>query len=399
MLDRLIARLPDGWRELMELLTAPIVWIPRLQQLLVGFFSESSSSWMSAAKYVVLLFPLLLGIAAIWCTQLSLYTLPFRAGRTRFISLMLLAWWDAAWAVWTYWVGLVRLAGVVIGWCLALANLFVRCATGLARLVATTPFAVTGGRPWMALAMLVFWCVLEAAVFAYTLFPTVTQALTELVGMDEPARLTGPLLYAALLLLIMGSFAGVQMFVDALRKGETRFLAQIVLVELIVMSVEVMFLYRQLVGMMMPWLAQQTAARTAFGLTLAGGALGWVGIRSMTWFLFGRYGTPSLLAFISRRPVAPSAAEEMASMPGAWWRPALADFKREIAWLHDKSEQVLEYLALPVLHVIAAALNFAMILTSARPVFNLPFRGFREVTEARDAFAAMHLQPRKQVSL
>jgi hypothetical protein len=77
---------------------------------------------------------------------------------------------------------------------------------------------------------------------------------------------------------------------------------------------------------------------------------------------------------------------------------AIDDFKREIGWLHERSEEVLEYLALPVLHLLAAALNFTMILLLARPAFHLPFRALREVTDARDALTALHLAPRKQAT-
>jgi len=43
-------------------------------------------------------------------------------------------------------------------------------------------------------------------------------------------------------------------------------------------------------------------------------------------------------------------------------------------------------------------LNFAMILLLARPAFGLPFRGLKEITEVRETLAAMHLQPRKEMS-
>jgi hypothetical protein len=179
-------------------------------------------------------------------------------------------------------------------------------------------------------------------------------------------------------------------------------MVQIVLVELFVMFFEVMFLYRELVDAITPWIAQQTGVRMGLGFTLSLATFGWIGVRGMTWYLFGQYGTPPLLAFIARQPiVAPEQLEPatVAPPPAAWWRPALADFKGEINWLHDKSDEVLEALALPVLHLLGAALNFAMILTAARPVFNLPFRGLREVTETRDVLATtLHLQPRKQVS-
>ena len=92
MIDRIIARLPEAWRGAAELLAAPIAWVPVLQQTLTSFFLESPSSWIAATKYVFLLFPALLGVVAIWCTGLAVYTLPFRSGRTRFVSLILLAW-------------------------------------------------------------------------------------------------------------------------------------------------------------------------------------------------------------------------------------------------------------------------------------------------------------------
>src|SRR2546425_11818619 len=95
MIDRLIAAFPEAWRGVAELAAAPIAWLPRLQQILIGFFLDSASGWAVAAKCVLLLFPVLLGVAAAWCTGLAVYTLPFRSGRIHFISTLLMAWWDA----------------------------------------------------------------------------------------------------------------------------------------------------------------------------------------------------------------------------------------------------------------------------------------------------------------
>ena len=80
-------------------------------------------------------------------------------------------------------------------------------------------------------------------------------------------------------------------------------------------------------------------------------------------------------------------------------RAALTKLKNLLDWLHVKADEMLEVLALPVVHLLGAALNFAMILTTSRPVFNLPFRSLKEVTESRDMETTMHLEPRKQVSL
>ena len=87
------------------------------------FLFYSSSGWTAAAKLVFLMFPLMLFVAAMWCTMLSLYTVLFRSNRTGFIATILIAWWDSARAVWQYWVGFLRLALVAVGWILTLARL------------------------------------------------------------------------------------------------------------------------------------------------------------------------------------------------------------------------------------------------------------------------------------
>jgi hypothetical protein len=413
MLEHIVARVPERWRELAELLVAPIVWIPHLQRLIADFFLESSSPWTALAKYVLLLFPLLLVIAGLWCTQLSVYTLPFRSRRVAFVSTMLVMWWDAARAIWLYWVGLFRMGMVLTGWLFTLGSLIIKVGVEALRQLVLMPFAMTGrmtsqyfqpGVPWVAFVMLVFWCMLETTIFTYTLFPTVSEVLADLVGAEQLPRLTVPILWFFLLLLIMGSFACVQAMVDAVQKREFKFIAQIVLVELFVMFFEVMFLYRELVDAISPWIAQQTGGRLqiGIGLTMSLATFGWVGIRGMTWFLFGRYGTPPLLAFISRQPLEAPAGRTMphheAETPN-WWRAPLEDFKQEIGWLHERSDELLEFLALPVLHLFAGALNFGMVLLTGRPLFSLPFKGLKEVMETRDILSGLQLQPRKQGSM
>jgi hypothetical protein len=409
MIDQIIARLPEAWRHVAELAAAPIAWVPRLQQVLLDFFLDSSSGWSTAAKCIGLLFPALLAIAAAWCTGLAVYTLPFRSRRGEFVSTLLLTWWDAARAVWMYWVGTIRLGAVVVGWLVTLANLMVKLLFEAVRQLVTLPMTMTGrmtdqyfrpGVPWLAFMILIFWCALEATIFSYTLMPTLSQVLADLSGETQIPRATGALLWFFLFLLIMGSFACIQALVDTIRKRDYKFIVQIVLVELFVMFFEVMFLYREMVDAITPWIAQQTGEQFRPGLwfTLAVAAFGWAGIRGMTWFLFGQYGTPPLLAVISRQPMAmPEERPAPTTKEAAWWRQPLADFKREAGWLHEKSDQLLEYLALPVMHLLASALNFGMVLVTARPVFNLPFKSLKEVTDTRDVLAGLiHLQARGQ---
>src|SRR5436309_15026607 len=100
MIDRLIAAFPEAWRGVAELAAAPIAWLPRLQQILIGFFLDSASGWAVAAKCALLLFAVLLGVASAWCTGLAVYTLPVRSGRFHLISTCLIAAWHSARVVW-----------------------------------------------------------------------------------------------------------------------------------------------------------------------------------------------------------------------------------------------------------------------------------------------------------
>ena len=400
-MQEFITAFPEQWRQVIGLLMSPIAWIPRTHDVLIDFFLHSPSAWVAAAKYVLLLFPAVLGLAAIWCTQLSIYTVPFRSGRLQFVSALLLTWWDAARAVWLYWMGLVRLVTVVLGWLVVLTGFVVRTMIHAVRHLISMPFLMNGrmaeryfqpGVPWIAFVALLLWSFLEAAVFAHVLFPPITEILTDLAETQAAAHFVGPTLFVFVFMLILGSFACAQALADAFRTRQLKFVGQMLAIEVFVAFFEVMFLYREMVITFTPWFAERPA------MTIVSAAGGWIGVRALTWFLFGRYGTASLLAFISRRPLVPTEARAFPSTSvavPAWWEAPLRDFKNEIDWLHAKSDRLLEYLALPVLHVAAAAVNFGTVLIAARPVFQLPFKHMEEIPETRTILTGLHLLPRK----
>jgi hypothetical protein len=404
MFEALLDSVPDHWRGTMELVLAPLSWIPDMQASLLDLF-VGSSGLAAVMMYVLLLLPMLLWTGGVWCTQLSLYTLPFRSGRVSFVTTMLLAWWDAARMVWMYWVGLFRLGVIVAGWAFTLGRLAIRLLAEAFRQVVMMPFTFTGrmtasyfqpGVPWIAFVLLVFWCLLEATIFTYTLYPTVSELVADLVGADTAPPALWPILYFFLFILIMGSFACVQTLADAVKQRQYKFMVQMILVEVFVMFFEVLFLYRELVDAITPWIAQQTGVRMGLTFTLTLATFGWIGVRGMNWFLFGQFGTPPLLAFISRQPLAHGEASAKAVVvhdEPHWWQAPLQDFKRETDWLHEKSEELLEYLALPVLHLFAAVLNFCMILVTARPIFSLPFGSLKEVMKAKALLTELHARP------
>jgi len=407
MANPIATMVPAQTQDLLDLLAAPVSWIPGVQKMLVGMVLHHSSVEVTVASYLLLLFPTLLAISGIWCTMLSVYTVPFRSGRVDLLKMLLLAWWDSALATWTYWVGLGRFVIVVMGWLITLAQLALRLVVDTIRQVIMFPFTMTGmmtqsyfqpGVPWVAFFLLVFWCLLESTVFTYTLMQTITEVLGGITGTDvSPYALPG--LFIFLFFLITGSFACIQALADAVKNREFKFMVQMVLIELFVMVFEVMFLYRELVDAITPWIAQQTSEQFRPGIffTLSLATFGWVGIRGMTWFLFGQYGTPIVLAFISRQPMETGGRglSEVPSVVVRWWRAPLDDFKTEVEWLHEKATELVEYLTLPVLHVVGAALNFAMILLMSKPVFNLPFKSLKEALELRALLSSRRLEVKK----
>src|SRR3989441_10270268 len=110
-----------------------------------------------------------------------------------------------------------------------------------------------------------------------------------------------------------------------------------------------------------------------------------------------------MLAFVSRQPIGEEGDPRLANAKPAvaWWRQPVEELKKEIDWLHAKSEEVLDYLVLPVLQIAAAALNFGMVLVASRQVFSLPFKEAKEITQTWHILQSLHLQapPRKPATL
>ena len=399
----------NQFQEILRILLMPIAWILPMQRAILDFFLHSSSPWSAAGKFLFLLFPLLLWLGIIWSTQLSVYTLPFRSNRIKFITTLLLSWWDGARAVWLFWVGLFRLLVVLIGWLFSILRLIVKFIVEAIKQVVVAPFTMTGkmtksffrpGIPWVAFVTLIFWCMLEAVIFAYVLFPTISEVLMDIVGTDKPSPLVMPLLFVFLLFIIMGSFAALQALADAVQTKQIKLIIQMTIIELIVMGFEAMFLYRELVDAITPWIVQQTGVRMGIGFTMGIACMGWIAIRGMTWFLFGQFGIVPLLALIARRPVGQAGEEQKQYASDVqeiaqWWRKPIQEFKNEIEWLHKKFNELLEFLTLPILQVLAVILNFFMILLTARPIFNLPFKELKDVMDTRDILIAKNLAPKK----
>src|SRR5947199_10357044 len=139
----LIQRIPEPWRQQVDVLIAPLAWIPRMQHMLWDFFFAPGPLWLVLAKFVFLIFPALLAVAAVSCTQLSIYTLPFRSNRAQFIPTMMLTCWDAVRAVWLYGVGMFRFIRVAVGWAVALTPCVANLVLDVIRQIALMPLTIT----------------------------------------------------------------------------------------------------------------------------------------------------------------------------------------------------------------------------------------------------------------
>lgn len=376
--------------QLFDWVMAGLAWIVPFQARIFGFVLGGDSFWSLAGMSVLLLLPAAAFIAAIWGTMVSLYTIPFRLGRS--VTLMqsvALAWWDALRMVWFYWAGIVKFLLVLVGWVWGLLKLSVQLVWGTLKGAITSPLAMLDatsrrpGVPWGAFVMLVVWSAVEATIFTFTLRPTMAELLADLTGYEVNAFALVLLLWIFLAIIIAGSFACIQVLNDAIKERQTGNIVFMILVEIAVAMFEVLFLYRELVDAMTPWLAQQGVTLGVVG-TLGLAFFAWVGVRGMTWFLFGRFGAPALIAVLSRQPMSIEGAGAHGSGPvmADYWKGPIAALKAEREWFRKEGREVFELASLPVLQVVAAGMNFLFVVFTGRGHFTLPFKSIDDVLAA-----------------
>ena len=106
-------------------------------------------------------------------------------------------------------------------------------------------------------------------------------------------------LFIFLLFIVLGSYAVLSTFADAFRSRNIHSIIGISVIEIVTLTVEILFLYREFVDSLVPWFAQysENFELGIFG-TLFISAFVWFGIRSLSWFLFAAHGTPVIMSVI-----------------------------------------------------------------------------------------------------
>ncbi|MFH1282648.1 MAG: hypothetical protein ABII27_03180 [bacterium] len=407
MFEAIEQAFPPQWQIPIKLLLTPISWIPKVQSALINFSLFSSNSVLAVFIWIFIFLPCLLFIVGAWCSMLGIYTYPFRRSRNLFVVTLFITWWDSIRSVWLFWVGAFRFVWLAFGWFLGAIKITIGVIFEAMRQIFYYPFLLfsnmgrqyfRAGIPWIAVMLTVLWIFLEATIFTYVLAPTMTEVISGLTGAEVHSLLV-PILFLFLLFLIGGSFACLLNLGEAIKKKNILAIIQMSIWELFVVLVEVLFLYRDLVDALAPWFAQQTNEQIQLGLvgTISIAFFAWVGIRAMTWFLFAKYGTSTLIAIIARKPIKEDGEfdSKPIEVPLSWTKTLIGDFKSEINWFHNAGKEFLEALALPALQVMASAINFCMVFISSKPIFSLPFKHIEEVMETKELVKMFENQRKK----
>src|SRR5437879_6452127 len=377
--------------QLFEWVMAGLAWIVPFQARVVGCVLQCQTFWSLAGTGILLLVPAAVFIAGIWGTMVALYTIPFRLGRSvTLLQSVALAWWDALRMVWFYWAGLVRFLIVLVGWVWGLLKTAVQLVWGTLKGAVTSPLAVLDatsrrpGVPWPAFFMLVFWSMIEATIFTFTLKPTASELLGELTGYEVNGFAFIVLLWLFLWVLVAGSFACIQVLNEAFKSKKYGQIVSMVAIEIAVAMFEVLFLYREMVDAMTPWLAQQGVQLTALE-TIGLAFFAWVGVRGMTWFLFGRFGAPALIGLLGRQAFGHehgTGAPSGEPVGADFWQGPISALKKDTEWFKKEGREVFELMSLPILQLLAAGFNFGVVVITGRPYFSLPFRSIEDVLAA-----------------
>ena len=386
---------PANWRPAILILTAPFRGLATWQGFMMRWTFGHDQTIGFVAGEILLIIPVLLIFAGTWSSAASLYTVPFRSGRGRFLTLLLMTWWDAGRCILFFYTGMVRVLVAMVGWVIASVRFGLRMLKSLIIGIVRSPITLiqnssrayfeAGGMPWVAFLILLLWSAVEATIFTFTLTPTLKEVFDSLTGTEVNPRIMQPMLWLFLFMLVAGSFACVHVMNEAIKGRKIGNIVSMVIVESAVMFFEVMFLYRELIDAITPWIAQQSGGTVQLGMgaTIALASFGWMGVRGMSWFLFGRFGTPALIAILSRENMEGGKATSVKHHEAPeLWRAPIEALKAETKWFHEEARRMFELLSLPVLQLFAAALNFAVVTVQSRPMFMLPFKSLDDVLHA-----------------
>lgn len=375
-------------RVLLSILLFPTMF----QDTFMAFaWGEADTLWVMAAKRLFLLLPVLAIIAGCWLTTPSILTVIFRHKRREFTTALVITWWDLGKSIVSFWGGIFKFAITLVGALIGLTKIIIIGIWSVIQEILFLPFrllraagqsVVSSPVPWIAVFLTVFWCFIEALIFTYVVSPLVSDTLSNITGEQLTGILLRAPLFVFLYFIVLGSYAVLSTLVTAVKSKNVPSMAGIFAVELVVLFVEVVFLYREFVDSLVPWFAQYSSGfELGIFWTLAIACVAWFGIRSISWFLFAAHGTPTILSVIQGKGlgVTEVSAEQAKTRFVAFSGEFIGRIREDADWVKTKGDELLSAFMLPPLQIVAATINFCILLVSGKHLFQLPFTSLESI--------------------
>ena len=389
---------------LVQMILAVLLFPMYFQEAFLTFaWGVGDPFWIMMAKRIFLLLPVAAIIFACWLSVASLVTLIVRQNRKQYVTAVFLTWWDLGKAIAAFWGGFFKFIFYLAISLLALLKVLALGLWSILIDILFTPFRLIRSGfgnlansqvPWIAVFLTLFWSVIEAVIFTYVTTPLVMDTFSNITGEELGEYFIRVPLFIFMLFVILGSYAVLSNFVDVLKSKNIPAIAAIAVIEIVVMLVEVVFLYREFVDALVPWIAQYSEGfEPGIWTILAIATFAWFGIRSLSWFLFAAAGTPTIMSIIQGKG---SGAMESGQKPkqtavdyGGVTSRFMARIKSDADWVREKSEEVLGAFMLPPLQVLAAAVNFCTLLVNGYHIFELPFNNLRSISDSGKLIARL----------
>ena len=394
----MLENIETPWKYIVATLIFPVFFQTELWDLAWG---TGDDMIVAVFKRIFLLLPSLAIIFSCWVTVGCIISIIVRAQRREFVSALFLTWWDVGRSIFFFWGGILQLLVNIGGWAYGLVRLITLGLLLMAKDILLFPMRAfsevstsgfRAGVPWPAMLMMTVWTMIEALVFTYVMHPLVVDVLDSYSDGEFSGGLwLKGILFVVFNFFVMGSYAVIHTLGEAIRHKKIGAAISYGFIELIVAAVETVLFYREFVDALVPWFAQYAGKDFELGMVgiLSIAFAMWFAIRCMTWFLFGAAAIPMLLALIQRtgidvQDLGRSGANKQSNPMMVYIHTALADFRREMDWVHTKGEEILSAFLLPPSQILAACINFCTLLVSGTHLFSLPFRSYKDILDTRE---------------
>jgi len=389
-----------AWKLALSVLFFPMFF----QDAFISFaWGAHDSFWIAVAKRVFILLPVAAFLVGCWVSGISILTLIVRHKRVEFATSLLMTWWDLGKAVLAFWSGILKFSMFLVTSVFSFGRLMVLGTLLFFADICLYPFqlikkvgqnAFGAGIPWIAVTLTLGWTLLEATIFTFVTSPLVVDTLSNMIGQQLSEKFIRAPLFLFMFFIVLGSYSVLLTLTDSFRTKNVPSIIKIGVVELVAMFVEVVFLYREFVDALVPWFAQHSAGfELGVTGTLAIAGVTWLGIRSLSWFLFASHGTPVIMAVIQGRgyqggfekgrvtPIKEQAPFKLRS---------LEQMKKEFDWIQDRGDAIAGSLLLPPLQILAASINFVVLLMTAQHLFDIPLNDLRTVSNFKPKLKDVH---------